>query len=87
MKNKNTVYRQCGLRRDLTGDRSSNLVSFIPARFARQGRIVRLRDADGQWEDNWKVVSVGVARYENELPDSHKQIKSHLARTGDSLRR
>jgi len=87
MKKKNTIYRQCGLRRDMGFERTSNQVSYIPARFAILNKVVRLKQADGQWEDGWKVINVGTEMCENELPDSRRQIKSHRARTGDSLRR
>ena len=54
---KKTTYRQCGLIRDLGNDRTVGLVSYLPVRFAKMNRIVKLKQDDGQWEDGWKVVS------------------------------
>ena len=82
-----TVYRQCGLLRDLGNDRTASIVSYIPARFAKKHRIVKLRQSDGQWEDGWKVVSVGADTASTDLPDSHRQIKNHRTLSGDSLKR
>ena len=82
-----TIYRQCGLLRDLGNDRSANIVTYLPARFAEMQKVVRLRQADGQWEDGWKVVKVGSNVDAKDLPDSHRQIKGHRDQTGDSLRR
>ena len=58
---KKVIYRQCGLVRDLGNDRTAGLVSYLPARFAKKNHIVKLKQDDGQWEDGWKVVSVGAS--------------------------
>lgn len=84
---RNTIYRQCGLIRDLGDDRTASIVSYIPARFAKMQQVVKLRQADGEWVNGWKVVSVGNDTNSSDLPDSHRQIKNHRAQTGDSLRR
>ena len=84
---KRMIYRQCGLRQDLGNDRSYFQRSYIPEKFARLNQVVRLRNADDQWDDGWQVVSIGNSVAACELPDSHRQIKSHRQQTGDSLRR
>ncbi|MFK7767286.1 MAG: hypothetical protein AB8B55_08700 [Mariniblastus sp.] len=84
---KKNIYRQCGLRRELGNDRSAQMVSYLPIQFAKPHQIVRLKNANDQWEDGWKVVSVGQSVDTEGLPNSHQQIKSHRKRTGDSLRR
>lgn len=84
---KKTIYRQCGLIRDLGNERTAGLVSYLPVRFAKMNRIVKLKQDDGQWEDGWKVVSVGAGVDADQTPDSHRAIKRHRDRTGDSLRR
>jgi hypothetical protein len=82
-----TIYRQCGLVRDLGNDVLASQVSFIPAKFAKKNVVVKLKDDNGEWEDGWKVVTVGVGADNSNLPDSHKAIKAHRRRTGDSLKR
>jgi hypothetical protein len=86
MTNRN-FYRQCGLRRELGEDRTAHLVSYLPIQFAKPNRVVRLKDANDQWEDGWRVVRIGAAVEKEQLPDVHRKIKSHRKRTGDSLRR
>ncbi len=84
----NTIqYRQCGLLRELPNDSTSFQVSFIPSRFSKPNQIVRLKQFDGQWQDGWKVVSVGTEVDADHLLDQHKAIKSHRKSTGDSLKR
>ena len=84
---KEILYRQCGLRRELSADIALTQVSFIPAKFAKLNHIVRLKDGEGQWEDGWKVVHVGTGVDADHLPDSHREIKAHRRMTGDSLAR
>jgi len=84
---KSTKYRQCGLLRELPNDSTSFQTSFIPARFAKPQQVVRLRQADGQWEDGWKVVSIGAGVDDDHLPDPHKRIGLHRKSTGDSQKR
>ncbi|MFT5304000.1 MAG: hypothetical protein ACI87E_003756 [Mariniblastus sp.] len=84
---KKIQYRQCGLRKDFKNDSTSFQLSFIPATFARIKTVVRLKQADGEWQSSWQVVSVGVGIDEDHVPDSHRAIKSHRKHTGDSMRR
>ena len=44
-------------------------MSYIPADFARVGRVVKLRDADGGWDDGWVIRLVGGSRTEDQLVD------------------
>ena len=80
-------YCQCTLRKTRSSSASVVRVSFIPARFARQQRAVRLRRPDGSWDDGWVVEYVGASLSEEELPDAHSGIKSHRRATGDALPR
>lgn len=48
-------YRQCRLQKKIpNGVREQ--VSFIPEPFCREGKILKLRDEDGNWENGWKVI-------------------------------
>ena len=57
-------YRQCTLERP-TVNGVARLVSWIPEKFARPGRFVKLKKADQSWENGWIVCqasSVSKAR-------------------------
>ncbi len=73
-------YRQCELNKETTSE-----VVWIPEVHARKGKILKVRE-NNLWDDGWKVVKVGEIRLEEKyLPDSHKEIKSHRNKTGDSM--
>jgi hypothetical protein len=62
---KNVLYRQCRLVKQM---RNGEMIqtSYIPAEFARRGRVVKLRNED-TWDDGWEVRVVGDALTEDEL--------------------
>lgn len=49
-------------------------ISWIPAKFAAIGKIVRLKD-DEDWTDGWKVVDCWQTIPENEIPNHHTESK------------
>lgn len=66
MSKKDNMFRQCRLVRDLGEGRSLIKVSWIPARYAKEGRSLELMDPDGDWTDGWKVTEVGnLQTFEN----------------------
>jgi hypothetical protein len=84
---RNTAYVQCTLVH-VAAESTFRITSWIPKRFAHVGKCLRLRQDDRQWQDGWLVQSVGTTVLtENELPDSHKAVRSHRRSTGDSLSR
>lgn len=77
-------YRQCRLVRRVAGGQWV-LVSWLPEPFAAAGRVVKLRDASGAWEDGWVVVGAGDNRLTaDQVPDFHQLSKAHLRATGDA---
>jgi hypothetical protein len=56
---KKQPYKQCKLVRK-EGSSTHIEVSYIPTEFAKQGETVKLKQADGSWEDGWVVESVGA---------------------------
>ncbi len=80
-------YRQCQLvKKEEVGTRHQT--SYLPERFAIQGKVLRLRNAEGTWEDGWVVEQASEARVsEDLLPDSHQEIKWHRRATGDAMPR
>jgi hypothetical protein len=49
-------YRQCHLQKK-DGDALWEQTSWIPEPYCVVGKVVKLKDANGNWEDGWKVVS------------------------------
>jgi hypothetical protein len=78
---KQVFYKQCRLQK---GD--SHQVSWIPEQFAVRGKILKLRDDAGIWDNGWEVKGAGSHRVESHgLLDAHQIIKSHRQATGDAL--
>lgn len=46
-------YAQCELVRG-----NEKQTSWIPSRFAVLGKVLRLRDEGGAWEDGWKILAI-----------------------------
>lgn len=55
---KETYFRQCLLRRP-SGDGFTEQTSFIPEPYCSIGRVLKLRDDDGEYVDGWVVVAAG----------------------------
>jgi len=63
---RNELYRQCRLGKKIR-DGESIQTSYIPAEFAKEGRIVKLREDDGGWDDGWVIRLVGGTLTEEQL--------------------
>ena len=83
MSKKNLRYCQCVLEKRNHVASVSKQVAFIPKQFAVVSRSIRIKSDCGTWENGWVVKSVGAEMAENQLPDSHAQIKGHRMNTGD----
>ena len=81
---KRNRYAQCALRRTIV-DGSVTTTSWVPAEFAKLGRVLKLRNDHGQWTNGWIVESVGSQIVDTaDVPDSRSAIRSHRRATGDS---
>lgn len=77
---KRVYFRQCKLRKE-----NAFTTSYIPDQFAVLGRVLKLKTG-GEWDDGWTVIEVSSFRHlDEDLPDSHDEIKSHRKATGDAL--
>lgn len=84
---RNIDYVQCSMRRNIVGG-SVVTTSFIPQQFAKQGKVLKLKDDSDRWVNGWVVESVGTSVVESEsLPDYRKAIRKHRKTTGDSAPR
>ena len=76
------AYVQCTLRRGQVRH-----VSWIPHKYAKYGRLLRLREGD-EWQDGWIVEAVhSFTIQESELPYVVAQVRNHRRATGDADRR
>lgn len=60
------TYRQCRLVKRIRNGEMIQ-VSYIPAEFAREGHVVKLREADGSWDDGWVIRLVGNSLTDEQL--------------------
>ncbi len=66
-------HRQCLLLRE----RKAYKTSWIPEKFAVKGKVLRLKDDKGNWEDGWEVVLV-YGRMDSKTVNSRSQeYKKH----------
>jgi hypothetical protein len=78
-------YRQCTLQKD-----NLTTVSWIPEKFAKTTKILNLKNEKDEWDDGWRVVSVG----ENRLPEdvvikqerNFKEFSYHMLKFGNKKR-
>ena len=79
---RNEQYRQCRLVKRLREGQSVQM-SYIPDEFAREGRVVKLRDEAGDWDDGWVIALVGQSLCETEL---HEHELAHRRFSGESAK-
>ena len=48
--------------------------SWLPSRFAVLGKVLRLQDNEGNWEDGWHVVHVST----HCIDEEHAVAMNHL---------
>lgn len=58
-------YKQCLLKKE-----SQELVTWIPEKFAKKNKFIKIKDELGEWTNGWKILSVYDAITLNE-----KQMK------------
>ena len=82
---KTTHFIQCTLKRKISGGVAIT-TSYIPQRFAKIGKTLKLKDELDRWNDGWVVDSVGDIVIEaDNVPDYRKAIRLHRQQTGDNL--
>lgn len=81
MKN-NEIYRQCRLVKRLR-DGQSVQMSYLPEEFAREGRIVKLRNEQGDWDDGWVISLVGREMKSEDLHEidvAHRRFQKETSK-------
>jgi len=71
---RNELYRQCRLVKKVRGGEAVQ-TSYLPAEFAKEGRIVKVREDDGGWDDGWVIRSLGGSLTEDQLADLEGQAR------------
>ena len=80
---KQIKYVQCTMKRTLENG-SEYTTSYIPQKFAKRGRILKLKNDVDQWVDDWVVETVGHTIVDAADADYRKAIRQHRKATGDS---
>ncbi len=85
---KQVFYRQCKLVKDLKNGATAHQTSYIPEPFCKVGRVLKLREEDGTWDNGWVVEEASSRKMaHDEMPDLHKDIRGHRQATGDSMKK
>lgn len=66
-----TLYKLCDLSRE-TRDGKYVDVAWIPEKFAAVGRVIGIKNADGEWVEGWRVDTTS----ENSRPGSYLNERS-----------
>ncbi len=59
------MYIQCTVTKKLpSGVKTTS--TFLPEKFAKLGKVLKLQDKNSEWEDGWVVESVGKDKYDSD---------------------
>lgn len=73
------TFNQCRMRKN-----NSIVVSWIPSKFAKVGNTVGLKHGE-QWDEGWKVLSVGSMISEKRLQEQEKRLRNGSHRKGSDI--
>ncbi len=59
-----TLYKQCRLQRE-TGHGIEETTTWIPIMYAFRGRILSLKQKNGEWSSGWKVIQADTPTTED----------------------
>jgi len=65
-----------------TKEGESHTTSYIPEPFCEVGRVLKLRNEGGEWDDGWVVKSAGERRSHLEV-NEHSQHYKHQRKASD----
>lgn len=75
-------YRQCKLVKKIP-EGEKHQTSWIPSEFAVEGKILKLRDSDGAWDNGWKVAKAGSHEVDHEEVNEMSQLHKRQRRASD----
>lgn len=70
---KSEFHRQCLLVKD----RKDFKTTWIPEKFAEVGKVLKLKDDAGNWEDGWLVIKVYSRKPSKEVDAKSQEYKKH----------
>ena len=71
------LMRQCKLIKD-----TMYMTTWLPIQFAKVGKILKLKESNGEWSDGWVVDEVGaVQEYEDCI--EHAEDYKHQRKASD----
>jgi hypothetical protein len=74
---------QCHMHRNTPAGKQ-HLTAWIPEKFATPDRILKLQDqSTKEWEDGWKVVSVGTSKVSSSIIAERSQDYKHTREASD----
>lgn len=75
---KKVFYKQCTLCRG-----RSSTTSWLPEKFAVYHKYLKLKNADGTWENGWRVMSIGSQRWDQSYLMERSQDYRHQREASD----
>jgi hypothetical protein len=75
---KKVFYKQCTLCRG-----SKSTTSWLPEKFAVHHKYLKLKNADGTWENGWRVMSIGSQRWDESYLNERSQDYRHQREASD----
>jgi len=80
-----TYHKQCKLEKRIEQGVYYTTHSWIPARYAKVGKLLDLKDDDGNWDHGWTVKEVWATKPTNEVLARENYHRKH--RDGSDARR
>ena len=65
MAKKKLMYKQCRMERPLPNGHTSLHTAWIPAKFAKLNKILKIEMTEGNWENGWIVKEIGETKTED----------------------
>ena len=76
------LYSQCTIEKKTESGKTTQ-VTWLPAKYAVKGKVLKLKDDGDKWQDGWVVMQVGDPS--ERPPDWKKLVRQHRKDTGDAL--
>jgi len=68
----NKYYYQCRMKKKISNDSYKIYVAWIPEKYAKEGKWIKIKQEDGTWEDHWQVVIVGGKKEAKYVEDKER---------------
>lgn len=81
---KDMFYKQCTMAKEtLDGPGICQYhTAWIPEQFAREGKLIGIKNGDGTWDEGWKVIGVH-GRASEEYVVEHERDYKHQRKASD----